>query len=52
MLGVLDNIKAPKREKDGPIRLPILDSFTDEGKFFIYGKLENGSIQIDTTLIL
>jgi len=52
LLDVLDNIDPPKRDKDGPVRLPILDSFVDEGKFYIYGKLENGSIRIDQQLIL
>ena len=52
LLDVLDNVEPPKRDKDGPVRLPILDSFVDEGKFYIYGKLENGSIQIDSQLVL
>ena len=44
LLGIFDKVSIPVRDKNGPIRLPILDTSNDDGKFFIHGKLENGSM--------
>ena len=52
LLEIFDKVPIPTRDPAGPVRLPILDKFTDDGKFFIYGKLENGSIQFDSEKLL
>jgi len=45
-------MQVPKRNSKGPLRMPILDFWRDEGHFFIYGKLENGTIFPGKTYLL
>jgi len=46
LLDVFDNIPIPTRDKKGPLRLPILDSWNQENKVIVTGKLENGRIDV------
>lgn len=41
---LLETIKLPERDPDGPLRIPIVDKFKDVGQFYIYGKVESGKI--------
>ena len=52
LLDIFDEVPIPTRDKTGPMRFPILDTSNDDGKFFIHGKLENGSIQFDQEQLL
>lgn len=36
---VLDTLKIPPRDPDGPLRIPVIDKFRDAGQFFLYGKV-------------
>lgn len=44
LLDVFDKIPIPTRDKKGPLRLPILDSWNQENHVIVTGKLENGRI--------
>ena len=44
MIELIDTVQIPKRNEEGPIRMPILDKFKDLGSWYIYGKLESGKI--------
>jgi len=44
LLDVFDKIPIPSRDKKGPLRLPILDSWNQENHVIVTGKLENGRI--------
>jgi peptide chain release factor subunit 3 len=46
---VLDNIEVPKRNPDGPLRVPILDKMKDRG-VVAFGKVESGTIRIGSKL--
>ena len=39
LLDTLDKLQCPKRNPEGPIRIPILDKMKDQG-LFIFGKME------------
>ena len=41
---VLDAVKIPPRDPDGPLRIPVIDKFKDVGQFYLYGKIESGKI--------
>jgi len=41
---VLDDLPIPARNPDGPLRMPIFDKLKNVG-FYLYGKLESGSIR-------
>jgi len=28
----------------GPLRIPVIDKFKEQGNFYIYGKIESGTI--------
>lgn len=51
LLDSLDNIELPKRDPDGPIRVPILDKMKERG-VVAFGKVESGTIKIGTKLAL
>lgn len=44
LIDLIDTVNIPKRNEEGPIRMPILDKFKDMGSLYIYGKLESGKI--------
>lgn len=44
LLEIFDKVPKPVRDKNGPMRMPVLDVSSEGGNFFIHGKLENGSI--------
>ena len=48
----LDNIKLPSRKPSGPLRIPVIDRFKDQGSTYIYGKLESGTIIEDQTVTI
>lgn len=35
----LDGIKIPSRKPEGPVRIPVIDRFKDQGSTYVYGKL-------------
>ena len=41
--GVLNDVEAPGRKNDDPVRFPIHGKYKDEGKVHIHGKLESGT---------
>ena len=43
---LLDNLPVPKRDPEGPVRIPVLDKYKDAGALYIYGKVESGTIFI------
>ena len=49
LLEILDSIEPPKRNIDGPLRVPILDRMKDRG-VVVFGKVESGVIRIGTKL--
>jgi len=46
LLDVFDKLPIPARDKKGPLRLPILDSWILESKVIVTGKIENGRIDV------
>lgn len=36
---ILDLVKIPSRNPDGPLRIPVIDKFRDAGQFYLYGKI-------------
>lgn len=44
LMEVLDAVKIPPRDPDGPLRIPVIDKFKDVGQFYLYGKIESGKI--------
>ena len=45
---LFDQVALPVRDKTGPLRIPILDTNTEQGGTnFAFGKIENGLIQFD-----
>jgi peptide chain release factor subunit 3 len=43
LMGILDELPIPKRDEKGAIRMPIMDKYKESG-FFVFGKVENGTI--------
>jgi peptide chain release factor subunit 3 len=39
LIDVLDAVKIPQRDPDGPLRIPVVDKFRDSGQFYLYGKI-------------
>jgi peptide chain release factor subunit 3 len=39
LMEMLNTVKTPKRDPDGPLRIPVIDKFKDSGQFYLYGKL-------------
>lgn len=44
LLSLLDKINITDRNKDAPLRMPILDKFKDNANVYAYGKVESGTI--------
>jgi peptide chain release factor subunit 3 len=42
----------PERKPLGPLRIPVIDKFKEQGNFYIYGKIESGSIVEDQVVTL
>ena len=49
LLDILDNIEVPKRDPEGPLRVPVLDKMKDRG-VVAFGKVESGTIRIGSKL--
>lgn len=43
LLEVLDDLPLPKRDENGPLRVPIMDKYKEAG-FFVFGKIESGTL--------
>ena len=43
-LEYLDEISLPERKPLGPLRIPVIDKFKDQGILYAYGKVESGTI--------
>lgn len=39
LMQLLDSIQIPKKDPEGPIRIPVLDKLRDQG-LFLFGKVE------------
>ena len=48
---LLDDLELPKRDPDGPIRIPILDKMKDRG-IVVFGKVESGTVKMGEKLLL
>lgn len=48
---LLDDLEVPKRDPDGPIRIPILDKMKDRG-VVVFGKVESGTVKMGEKLTL
>jgi peptide chain release factor subunit 3 len=48
---LLDELELPKRDPDGPIRIPILDRMKDRG-IVVFGKVESGTVRMGEKLTL
>jgi peptide chain release factor subunit 3 len=48
----LDNLKLPERKPLGPLRMPIIDKFKDQGNLYAYGKIESGTVLEDQTVTI
>lgn len=44
LLTLFDHLPVPKRDRNGPIRIPILDKIKDQGAVYVLGKVESGTI--------
>lgn len=51
LLQILDEIETPKRNPDGPLRIPILDKMKDRS-VIAFGKVESGTVEIGAKLSL
>jgi len=51
LLDILDNMQLPKRDPDGPLRIPVLDKMKDRG-IVAFGKVECGTVRIGTKLAI
>jgi len=49
LLEILDNIELPKRDPEGPLRIPVLDKMKDRS-VIAFGKVESGTVEIGTKL--
>ena len=47
----MDDLELPKRDPDGPIRIPILDKMKDRG-IVVFGKVESGTVKMGEKLLL
>ena len=50
-MDILDNMNLPKKDDKAPVRLPVMDKYK-EGGFFIFGKVESGTIIVNQTLAI
>ena len=44
LLTLFDNLPVPPRDRNGAIRIPVLDKLKDQGACFVLGKVESGTI--------
>jgi len=44
LLSLLDKISITDRNKEAPLRIPILDKFKDNANVYVYGKVESGTV--------
>lgn len=51
LIEVLETVEIPKRESDGPLRIPVVDKFKDVGNFYLYGKIESGKIAYENQVV-
>jgi peptide chain release factor subunit 3 len=51
MLDIIDNLELPKRDPDGPLRIPVLDKMRDRG-VVMFGKVESGTVRLGDQLSL
>lgn len=51
LLEILDNLDLPPRNKDGPLRIPVLDKMKDRGTV-MFGKVESGTVSLGDSLTL
>jgi peptide chain release factor subunit 3 len=49
---LLNTISLPVRKPMGPLRIPIIDKFKEQGNFYLYGKVESGTIIEDQTITI
>ena len=47
----MDDLELPKRDEDGPLRIPILDKMKDRG-IVVFGKVESGTVKMGEKLSL
>ena len=52
LVDLLDQAKPPPRDRTKPMRLPIINKFSEMGGLFVVGKLESGTIVRGTKLCL
>mmetsp|Transcript_16012 Transcript_16012/g.27393 ORF Transcript_16012/g.27393 Transcript_16012/m.27393 type:complete len:572 (-) Transcript_16012:500-2215(-) len=52
LLGRLDALPAFPRKTDAPVRVPILSAFKDRGTTAVLGKVEQGTLERDTSLMI
>ena len=50
LLTVFDNLPIPPRDRNGPIRIPVLDKMKDQGASYVFGKVESGTIHPGQTV--
>src|SRR3569833_2802840 len=48
---ILEDLELPKRDPNGPLRIPILDKMKDMG-VVVFGKVEQGSISMGDNLLM
>eukprot|EP00522_Entomoneis_paludosa_P017273 CAMPEP_0172447450 /NCGR_PEP_ID=MMETSP1065-20121228/6757_1 /TAXON_ID=265537 /ORGANISM="Amphiprora paludosa, Strain CCMP125" /LENGTH=601 /DNA_ID=CAMNT_0013198757 /DNA_START=197 /DNA_END=2002 /DNA_ORIENTATION=+ len=51
LLGLLDSLVIPNREATGPLRIPVLDRYSDRGTIAM-GKVESGTIRPGTKVMV
>lgn len=49
---LLDQLPAPARDSESPVRIPVLDKFKDGGSLYVFGKVESGTIVHSSKLTL
>jgi peptide chain release factor subunit 3 len=52
LLEIMENLKAPERLLDAPVRFVVTEKFKDMGGTMVMGKLETGSIQPGKKLVI
>jgi peptide chain release factor subunit 3 len=52
LIETLDSLDPIPRDNKGPLRIPIIDKFKDRGVFSIFGKIEQGTVQLGSKVIL
>jgi peptide chain release factor subunit 3 len=50
LLEMLDALSIPGREPDGPLRIPVLDKYTDRG-LVVMGKVESGTLRLGQKVV-